>query len=60
MLDMTLEDSRQHNTEFSLQVFSLNTTAQFLQFELLGWYGLGGGLQYLDIQRLGMLGRGLK
>jgi len=27
-----------------------SSVAQYLKFDLLDWYGLGGGLQYLDVQ----------
>ena len=53
MLETTLEDSRQQNDPLPLQLIGLQTevTGQFIKFELLEWYGKGGGLQYFDIQR---------
>jgi len=50
---INLEDSRQQNDPLPLQLIDLQAevTGQFLKFELLGWYGHGGGLQYFDIQR---------
>ena len=55
VLEATLEDSRQQSDPLPLQVLSLNkdVRAQFLRFDLLEWYGHGGGLQYMDIQKVG-------
>ena len=51
MLETTLEDSRRQNDPLPLQLIDLEAevTGQFLKFELLEWYGRGGGLQYFDI-----------
>jgi len=53
VLETTLVDSRRQNDPLPLQLINLQAeaTGQFLKFELLEWYGLGGGLQYFDIQR---------
>ena len=51
MLETTLEDSRQQRDPLPLKKIDLQSEAegQFLKFELLEWYGHGGGLQYLGI-----------
>ena len=37
----------------SLQTFSFQaTTDQFYKFEIVEWYGNGGGLQYFDVKGL--------
>eukprot|EP00092_Neocalanus_flemingeri_P033056 GFUD01035950.1.p1 GENE.GFUD01035950.1~~GFUD01035950.1.p1 ORF type:complete len:521 (-),score=149.13 GFUD01035950.1:312-1874(-) len=53
VLDTQLEDSRQQKDPLPLQNFALDTetTAQFLKFELVSWWGDYGGLQYFDIER---------
>jgi hypothetical protein len=53
VLEATLEDSRQQIDPLPLQLIDLpaQATGQFLKFELMKWYGSGGGLQYFDIQR---------
>jgi len=46
----TLPDSRQLLDPLPLEAFSFPTTAaRYVQFELLSWYGNGGGLQYFNI-----------
>jgi len=54
VLEASIVDSRNQADPLPLQKIDLQatTTAQFLKFELLEWYGRGGGLQYFDIQRL--------
>ena len=49
-----LEDCREMVDPLPLQFITLNTetTAQFLRFELVSWWGGSGGLQYFDIQRV--------
>ena len=52
-LDQELRDSRQQKDEdpHRLQVLLLDTkvTVQFVKFELISWYGNGGGLQYFTV-----------
>ena len=57
VLETTLEDSRQQQDPLPLQVLQLQRSvqAQFIKYDLLEWYGEGGGLQYLDIDREGGL-----
>ena len=57
VLETSLEDSRQQQDPLPLQVLCLQESvqAQFIKFDLLEWYGQGGGLQYLDIEREGGL-----
>ena len=57
VLETSLEDSRQQQDPLPLQVLRLQESvqAQFIKFDLLEWYGQGGGLQYLDIERQGGL-----
>ena len=55
VLDTELEDSRQQQDPQPLQLISLkdrNIMAQFIQFELLSWWGKGGGLEYFDIHKV--------
>ena len=53
VLEEELEDSREQQDPLPLQTLDLSTevTARFVKFELLTWWGNGGGLQYFDIQR---------
>jgi hypothetical protein len=53
VLDTTLVDSRQQQDPLPLQLIALNskTSAQFVKFELLSWWGRSGGLQFFDIKR---------
>ena len=54
VLNTQLEDSRQQQDPLPLQLIELDVeevTAQFVKFELLSWWGFGGGLIYFDIQR---------
>ena len=55
VIDKTLADSRNQENPLPLQAFSFETvTAKFLKFEVLSWYGIGGGIQYFDIKKSGM------
>ena len=56
VLDQELEDSRQAADPLPLQTFPLTvaTTSQFIKFELVSWYGHGGGLLHFDIEREGV------
>eukprot|EP00092_Neocalanus_flemingeri_P012747 GFUD01013736.1.p1 GENE.GFUD01013736.1~~GFUD01013736.1.p1 ORF type:complete len:403 (-),score=79.02 GFUD01013736.1:170-1258(-) len=51
VLDTQLEDSRQQQDPLPIQLIALDTktTAQFVKFELLSWWGRGGGLMYFNI-----------
>ena len=54
VLDTQLVDSRQQQDPLPLQLIALDTgdtTAQFIKFELLSYWGRGAGLEYFDIQR---------
>jgi len=53
VLETSLEDSRRQQDPLPLQVLHLKerVKAQFIKFDLLEWYGYGGGLQYMDIIR---------
>ena len=53
MLETSLEDSRQQRDPLPVQEIDLQSKAdgQFLKFELLEWYGVGGGLQFFDINQ---------
>ena len=45
----TLEDSRKQETPLPIKVFSFNgITVRFIKFEIVSFYGRGGGLQYLS------------
>ena len=54
MLEYALIDSQQQSDPLPLQLIDFSATVvigQFIKFELLEWFGTGGGLQFLDIQR---------
>ena len=55
VLDKELEDSQQQQDDdpSRLQMIALDkeTEAQFVKFDLISWWGRGGGLQYFDILR---------
>ena len=53
ILETTVEDSRQQTDPLPLQTFPLakSASAQFVKFDLLEFYGFGGGLQYLSVPR---------
>ena len=54
ILDETLVDSRNQPNPVDLQSFSFEAvTAGFVKFEVLSWYGIGGGLQYFNIEKSG-------
>ena len=54
VLQKTLEDSRKHIDPLPLQEFSIpSTQGRFVKFELVSYYGLGGGLQYFNINNNG-------
>ena len=55
ILDKELEDSRQTLDPLPLQLIPVQKkiASQFLKFELVSWWGNGGGLQYFDVQRIG-------
>ncbi len=54
ILDETLLDSRNQPNPLDLQSFSFEAvTAGFVKFEVLSWYGNGGGLQYFNIEKSG-------
>ena len=54
VLQKTLDDSRQHMDPLPLQEFSIpSTKAKFVKFELLSFYGNGGGLEYFNINNDG-------
>eukprot|EP00092_Neocalanus_flemingeri_P015044 GFUD01016248.1.p1 GENE.GFUD01016248.1~~GFUD01016248.1.p1 ORF type:complete len:336 (+),score=61.04 GFUD01016248.1:36-1043(+) len=53
VLETELEDSRQQQDPLPLQVIALDTrtTAQFVRFEGISYWGVGYGLQFFDIKR---------
>jgi hypothetical protein len=53
VLKHELEDSREEEDMLPIQSIALRTRyhAHFIKFELLSWWGVGGGLQYFNIQR---------
>ena len=54
VLQKTLDDSRKHIDPLPLQEFSITSTkGRFVKFELVSYYGLGGGLQYFNINNNG-------
>ena len=57
VLETTLVDSREQEDPLPLQTLGLGKTvdANFIKFDLLEYYGNGGGLQYLNIERQGKM-----
>ena len=51
----TLEDSRDQSDPLPVLTFPLSTdeevTARFVKFNLISWYGEGGGLQYFAVKK---------
>ena len=46
----TLQDSRQQSDPLPVQSFRFSDrTARFVKFNLISWYGKGGGLQYFAV-----------
>ena len=55
VLDKTLEDSRNQNDPLPLQTFKFTfTTARYVKFKLLSFWGNSGGLQYFNIKKSGI------
>ena len=51
VLQKTLDDSRNQIDPLPLQEFSIAPTqGRFVKFELVSYYGHGGGLQYFDMK----------
>jgi len=51
VLQATLADPRDHADPLPLQTFRFpEMSARFVQFNLLSWYGWGGGLQYFTVK----------
>ena len=50
MLDKELTDGRQVEDPLPIESFSFEEEifCKFLKFEVVSWYGVGGGLQYFD------------
>ena len=55
ILEKELKDSRCSQDPLPLQTIPLEKkiSSQFLKFELISWWGIGGGLLYFDVQRNG-------
>ena len=55
ILEKELKDSRRSQDPLPLQTIPLQKkiSSQFLKFELISWWGIGGGLLYFDVQRNG-------
>eukprot|EP00092_Neocalanus_flemingeri_P012265 GFUD01013221.1.p1 GENE.GFUD01013221.1~~GFUD01013221.1.p1 ORF type:complete len:589 (+),score=124.60 GFUD01013221.1:122-1768(+) len=51
VLDTQLEDSRQQQDPLPIQIIAIDTktTTQFVKFELVSWWGRGGGLMFFNI-----------
>jgi len=51
LVEGSMEDSRQKTEALELENFSFpSTTDRYFKFEVLDWYGVGGGLQYFDVK----------
>ena len=49
LVDGALEDSREETAALGIENFSFQSTNdQFFKFELVEWFGVGGGLQFFD------------
>ena len=54
ILQKTLDDSRKHTDPLPQQEFSIpSSQGRFVKFELVSFYGNGGGLQYFNINNKG-------
>ena len=54
VLDESISDSRQQEKPLPLQTFNFDSlTARFVKFEVVSWYGGGGGLQYFNLKKSG-------
>ena len=54
ILQKSVDDSRQQTDPLPLQEFSIpSTQGRFVKFELVSFYGNGGGLQYFNINNNG-------
>ena len=54
ILQKTLDDSRKHTDPLPQQEFSIpSSQGRFVKFELVSYYGNGGGLQYFNINNNG-------
>ena len=54
VLQTTLDDSRKQTDPLPKQEFSIpSTKGRFVKFELVSYYGNGGGLQYFNINNKG-------
>ena len=54
VLEFVLDDSLKQQDPLPVQLIRLNkeATARFVKFNVVDWWGDGGGLQYFDIQRI--------
>ena len=52
VLEYTLENTHEQENPQPIERIELKSSfkAHFIKFELVSWRGLGGGLQYLDMQ----------
>ena len=56
LVDGALEDSREETAALGIENFSFQSTNdQFFKFELVEWFGVGGGLQFFDAKGKGVL-----
>ena len=58
VLDESISDSRKQGKPLPLQTFSFDSmTARFAKFEVLSYYGSGGGLNYFKVKKSGEYGK---
>ena len=58
VIDESISDSRQQEKPLPFQKFNFDSvTARFVKFEVLSWYGAGGGLQYFNVLKTGKQGK---
>ena len=56
VLDETLEDSRNQVDPLPLQTFNFKPViARYVKFKVVSWYQKGGGLQYFNMIKSGIL-----
>ena len=54
VLDESISDSRQQEKPLPVQKFNFDSmTARFVKFEVVSWYGAGGGLLYFNLMKSG-------
>ena len=54
VLDESISDSSQQEKPLPVQKFNFDSmTTRFVKFEVVSWYGAGGGLLYFNLMKSG-------